>query len=633
MRSFCALLSILLALTAPLRADAARDSADASLAYLRTVMDAYHTHVGVYDDVGSPGNHFHAYAKIPDAGAAVALNGSWTDTVHSGATAIRCAFTPPYSPYWAGFYFLNGVMDADDPAPQPNWGDVPDAGVDLTGATALTFWARGASGGEQIEFFLAGVGVGTAPHPDSAPRRPVAGTLFALTTEWQQFSIDLTGMDLSYVLGGFGWVASTDQNPGGAVFYLDDIRYELGPARLAQRLEEPRFLRSFTTLPRQPDPFDEETDGDLDFVARNLAFTYDNALALLAFLADGSADSIRRARLIGDALVYAARHDREYDGDRFRSGYAAGDIALPPGWTPNGRSGTVPIPGYYAESTGTFYEIEQEAIDTGNNAWAVIALRALYARTGDEDYRDAALDVAELLASFRLDSGTYQGFTGGLAGGTPRPWASTEHNLDLHAAFKALYAITSEAGWLEDANHARQFVDAMWDPALGCYRSGTIDPSTRNEAPGKLALDAQTWAVLALQDVRVTQAPAVACAEQNHLTAHDGFSGADFNEDLDGVWFEGTAQLSLAYWYTGRKAGSVFYAGELQRAQQQSGPGLLAATVDGLSTGFDTAANQPFKYFRRLHVGATAWNVFAQLRFNPYTATTRQAVGIGVPRR
>ena len=51
------------------------------------------------------------------------------------------------------------------------------------------------------------------------------------------------------------------------------------------------------------------------------------------------------------------------------------------------------------------------------------------------------------------------------------------------------------------------------------------------------------------------------------------------------------------------------------------GAGLPAASHDGLSTGFSTATGDPFKYFRRLHVGATAWNVFGQLGFNPYYQT------------
>jgi len=55
---------------------------------------------------------------------------------------------------------------------------------------------------------------------------------------------------------------------------------------------------------------------------------------------------------------------------------------------------------------------------------------------------------------------------------------------------------------------------------------------------------------------------------------------------------------------------------ELRRAQTTppfgQGGGIVAASRDGLTTGFG------FQYFRRRHIGATAWNVFAQLGFNPY---------------
>jgi hypothetical protein len=47
-----------------------------------------------------------------------------------------------------------------------------------------------------------------------------------LTTTWREFSIDLTGKDLTHLIGGFAWVASADSNPGGVTFYLDDNRFE-----------------------------------------------------------------------------------------------------------------------------------------------------------------------------------------------------------------------------------------------------------------------------------------------------------------------------------------------------------------------------------------------------------------------
>lgn len=621
-------------------------SAQNSLEYLRRAMDQFHDRFPVYDDVSSAGNHFHAYAKIPNENAPVDINGSWTDNPQSGATAIRCQFNASPGAF-GGFYFQNGTLAGEQTAPQPNFGDVPNAGIDLTGAVALTFWARGAAGGEQVEFFVAGVGrdastgAPTKPYPDSSPRRPAEGTIYTLSTGWQQFTIDLTGMDLSYVLGGFGWVASAALNPAGATFYLDGIQYELGPSRLAQRLNEPRFIRSFTTLPLQPDPFDGVKDGDIDFVLRNIAFTYDNALAILAFLADSSADGVRRARLIGDALVYASQHDRTFnddracnqpvdpltvDGARMRSAYAGGDLALPPGWTPKGRSGTVPIPGFYAESTKTFYEVEQQAIDTGNNAWAMIALLALYRRTAEPSYLATACKIGNFIRAFRNDSGTYQGFTGGIqdpdvASRSRRPWASSEHNLDVRAAFALMYRVTGDAQWQQDADHAADFVASMWDTGRNCFLAGTVDPSTRNTGAGMLPVDVQAWSVLALPGVLAAHPQVLGCAETNHLNTHDSFTGFDFNEDRDGVWFEGTAQMATAYARAGAGAPET-YRQELRRAQTTDpfgdGYGIAATAHDGLTTGFLTAGGDPFKYFRRLHAGATAWNVFAQLSLNPY---------------
>jgi hypothetical protein len=307
-------------------------------------------------------------AAIPNERALVRISGGSTANPHSGATAIRAELDPATPDGFGGFYFLNGVLPNGERAPQANFGTVPNAGINLQGATALTFWARGQRGGERVDFFLAGVGRDSvsgapiAPFPDSSP---VIKTTIVLRTRWTQYRIDLTGKNLSYVLGGFGWAASVGDNPAGVVFFLDDIQYELGPALLAARLNQPRLLRSYKTLPfqRLPAPV-----GDFDFVERNSADTYDNALAILAFLADGSADSLRRARLIGDAFVYAARHDRTYTDGRLRDVYAAGDLALPPGWTPNGKTGTVPIPGFFDESQQQFVEIEQQGVSTGNNA-------------------------------------------------------------------------------------------------------------------------------------------------------------------------------------------------------------------------------------------------------------------------
>lgn len=609
-------------------------SVGGSIAYLRSVMDRYHNRFVVYEDVSSAGNHFHAYAKIPSGIAPVAINGSWTDRPHSGATAIRAQFTANTgNGDFGGFYFQNGILAGT--APVPNFGDTPNAGVNLTGATSLTFWARGEVGGERLEFFVAGVGRNSAtgqatnPFPDSSPRLPAQGTLYTLTTAWQRFEIPLTGADLSYVLGGFGWVASQSLNPTGAVFFLDDIQFELSPSAAAARLDLPRFLVSFSTLPRQSDPFDANTLDDIDFALRNTAFTYDNALALLAFLAEGSADGVRRARLIGDAFVYAAGNDRYFNdnrtcgsalvpdgrnGARLRTAYAAGDIRLPDGWLPNGRIGTVPAPGFYIDATQTFYEVEQGAIDTGNNAWAMLALLALHERTGAATYLDTACRLGQFVSTFQGMTGAYQGFLGGTTGPesttpTARPYASTEHNLDLYAAFSKLARLAPSPQWQPLADHARTFVETMWDPTRECFLTGTKDPNTRNA--DVLPLDVQTWAVQAIPNLLATRPSVLRCVDANHFVVADGTDGYDFNDDRDGVWFEGTGQMAVSLAIGGRAADAARVRRELQRVQPAAG-GHLAASRDGVTTGFD------FRYFQRAHIAAAAWNVFAQLAFNPF---------------
>jgi hypothetical protein len=599
-------------------------SAQAAVEYLRRVMDEYHNRFPVYDDVSSGGNHFHAWAKIPDENAAVDINGSSTDSPHSGATAIRAELHDTTGTNFGGFYFLNGLLPPGATAPVLNFGTTPNAGIDLTGATALTFWARGQQGGETISFFMGGVGRDpntgqpVAPYPDSTP---VIKQVFVLSPQWLQYSLDLGGADLHYVLGGFGWVASAVDNPGGAVFFVDDISYQLGDAARAARLAQPRFLRSFTTGPYQalPPPV-----GIFDLAIRQVAFSYDNAVALLAFLAEGSDDSLRRARLIGDAFVYANTpgHDRSYDDGRVRDAYAAGDLTVAPGWTPNGRVGTVAIPGYYDETKKVFYEVAQDGISTGNNAWAMLSLVALYRRTLEPRYLDAAKRIGQFVVGFRNDQGAYQGFQGGLdqpEGGSPvrRPWASTEHNLDLVAGFRLLAALEPGGGWGGQADHARQLVDAMWDESRGCNLTGTTDPATRNPQP--LPEDVQSWAVLALPDALTVHPGLLGCAERNHLTTDAGYHGFDFNEDRDGVWFEGTAQMATAYQRAGRPQDAGTFTATLGQAQGTppfgDGFGIAAASRDGLTTGFSG-----FLYFLRLHVGATAWTVFAQLGFNPFTA-------------
>ena len=52
----------------------------------------------------------------------------------------------------------------------------------------------------------------------------------------------------------------------------------------------------------------------------------------------------------------------------------------------------------------------------------------------------------------------------------------------------------------------------------------------------------------------------------DNLTA-DGYSGYDFNEDKDGVWFEGTGQMAVAYARAGQPSKALAIRRELLRAE------------------------------------------------------------------
>ena len=104
--------------------------------------------------------------------------------------------------------------------------------------------------------------------------------------------------------------------------------------------------------------------------------------------------------------------------------------------------------------------------------------------------------------------------------------------------------ITGDPVWSHDAEHAREFVEAMWDTTNGCYLTGTDrrTANTRGMKPGQFPLDPQSWSALALTNALVLHPQLLSNAHLVHRCAFDGFSGYDFNDDRDGIWFEGTAR-------------------------------------------------------------------------------------------
>jgi hypothetical protein len=105
--------------------------------------------------------------------------------------------------------------------PANNWGD-KKGGYDLSEYKKLTFMARGEKGGEYIDKFLVGGITGQTEEGDSGESYTDA---IELTTAWKKYEIDLKDVDMTHVIGGFGFAINGDMNPQGATIYLDEIMY------------------------------------------------------------------------------------------------------------------------------------------------------------------------------------------------------------------------------------------------------------------------------------------------------------------------------------------------------------------------------------------------------------------------
>ena len=347
----------------------------------------------------------------------------------------------------------------------------------------------------------------------------------------------------------------------------------------------------------------ERGEGAADEPAlRTAAFSYDNALAVVGLLACGKPALAVR---IGEALRLAANGDA-----RLRNTYRDGavrDKPLANGW-------------WEAKENRWIEDAYQDSTATGNVAWTALAMLALFDATHEPRWRDAALHLGKWLSENTADSRGAGGFSGGIDGFDASPkklaWKSTEQNIDLAALFTWLSHLQPSADWAARANAARSFVRSQWNAHDGYFLVGTLpDGVTPNRATS--GLDVQMWAQL-LPDAPREWRSAVAYAEREHAVA----GGFDFNTDRDGLWLEGTAQAALVY----RKLGREADAGKLFAtimAQFSSG-GLLYATREprittGLAVNQDSTSAD-FYYYRRPHLGATAWAALAALGRNPFVA-------------
>lgn len=186
-----------------------QDGADRSAPESSIAVEEARPVFNVYTDSGASDNHFMPSGFMGNT-ECLKISEACTSLPHSGTQCIQAAFTS-YPGCWAGVYWQSKAG---------NWGNDP-FGYDISGASSIEFYARGQQGGEQVEFYAGGI---TGSYPDTLVR--VSTGYVTLTRDWQLYKLDVSGRDLKHVVGGFGFTTNESHNPGGAVFYLDDIVYQ-----------------------------------------------------------------------------------------------------------------------------------------------------------------------------------------------------------------------------------------------------------------------------------------------------------------------------------------------------------------------------------------------------------------------
>jgi hypothetical protein len=382
-----------------------------------------------------------------------------------------------------------------------------------------------------------------------------------------------------------------------------------------------------------------------------VAFTYDNAVTIHAYLLRGDHESLARAEVLGNALIEAQATNFPVADGRFAQAYYVN--------VPNSDGA------YITPAAFPFYFYGSAV---GDQAWAGMALSQLYLRTRNGKYLAAAVEVANWIVANTYNTLGPGGYSYGTvinSSNESEPSGngkSTEHNIDTYAFFMMLDELTRHgkasngASWTSLAEHALSFVIAMYNSASGYFYTGTLsDQITINPQP--IPEDCQTWSYLALLDNRYKgtidwalanlQSTDTSSARNSNLTGSEKITGMVYDtaslstpvssgDDPNAVWLEGTAHTVSALTarvIAGRDSLPTLFADlstalgflhQLRIAQSElgvgqkvngsvipAGEGLLAAT-SLMDTGFG------FAYLPSLHIGATGWYVLAALGGNPF---------------
>lgn len=353
----------------------------------------------------------------------------------------------------------------------------------------------------------------------------------------------------------------------------------------------------------------------MTFDGRIESHTYDNALSAMCHILSGNRTS---AEQLFD--IYLAIHNATWGAE--------------PGF-------------YYAYSLG---QIKMQVDDTGQlgrgagpNAFMLMAL-LYYERTyGDNPaYHTMITDIANWLSSLQKPDGHVAwGYT---FAGAARNEGSVEVNADCYAAFGNYASVAAPSGnpaFSTQTAQCKAWLNTMWGDwdSNGKPRFKVGDTAAATDR----ALDCYSVPVAALLPKWQLGDPAYAnCLAyaiddlsntQYSLYGGQNMTGFDFGGnwgDLpgnarmkDGIWFEGTAQMIVAFSTATDIVNKNFYKTEIRKGvTDMCGPG--AQGIAYATPFIPTKGSGPTAYggwpmnVTNAHMASMCWFIFAENDFNPF---------------
>jgi hypothetical protein len=166
----------------------------------------------IYTEGDSKLNHYYPSGWTGDIGD-LKIDDACEDNPYQGKTCFKISYNAKGAQGWAGIFWQD---------PPNNWGTMK-GGADLSGAKKFIMYIRGAKGGEHVGGFTIG---GVLDGKKSSDTDKISLNPMVLTTQWEKVEIDVSKRNLKNIISGLSFSIGAEENPDGATFYLDEVRFE-----------------------------------------------------------------------------------------------------------------------------------------------------------------------------------------------------------------------------------------------------------------------------------------------------------------------------------------------------------------------------------------------------------------------